>query len=479
MSARPANLLAIGRLALRSLLASLVVGSILTFGAGPAGAVAPGVVPTVVPAVMGGAPVPGSPGVVALLVRSGSAWSLCSAAVWRPRLLITAGHCLTQTGTATPADEIRVFAPGVTLGTSVDGSQGVAPVTAVRWWTRDGFVNGSSIAPPNDLAVIELSGDIGPPAFARLATTAQLQRWANANEPLTITGYGLTAAGQQSQVPNTVNLPITRLSLAGPNGAQVTIGATPEQSACPGDSGGPTTHQDATGTMLIGPLIGGQSTCINPGTVLFRNVATIAIAYVDVLNRGLASIGAPLVPSAPTETYAVGRSADTVTVTWRPPTVAPEAVVGYDVMDASGSVLCQTTQLRCTIGGLPPGELAVSVRARNAENEGDAAPPTAQSTLGVGPSVTMQPPWIAASASGRPAVVVRTLRRTSSVAIRKYVVMDSRNRTICSGLPARPYDDFLTCDLPTRPGIYRLRVKAVTNAGTTRPSAPGTPFAIR
>ena len=427
------------------------------------------------PAGMGGVPAPVDGTVAPLLIRNGAEWSLCSAAMWRPRLLLTAGHCVVKPGSTEPVDEIRVLAPNSVL-TFDASTPGVIPVT--RTWVRPGFVNGNGATPTDDIAVIELAGDLAPAAFTRLATQAEVARWAQAQQPIDQTGYGLLSPTQDSTTAMTVTLPAIRYQPTSRLGTTLSTQATSTASSCPGDSGGPATRTEPGGRLLIGPVTGGVSPCINPGVPGLVNTITVATNYLDVLNASLNAVDLPSVPSAPTVPYAVGRNASTVTVTWKAPAVGAEAVTSYEVLTSDGATVCVTNALSCTLRDLAPGSYAFHVRAVNTSGEGDAIPATSMTTLGVGPASRLPAPWLTRSSSGRTVIAFQTLRSLSSVPATRYVVTDQRGRTICTGKPPDAASTVLTCALPTRAGLYRLKVRARTADGWTPRSPAGEAFRI-
>lgn len=424
---------------------------------------------------MGGVPTPADGTVAPLLIRSGANWSLCSAAVWRPRLLLTAGHCVVKAGSSAPVDEIRVLAPNSVLALDA-ATPGVVPVA--RTWVRPGFANGIGATPTDDIAVLELAGDLPSGAFTRLATQAEISRWAQGQQAIDQTGYGLLSPTQDSTVATTVTLPAIRYQSASRLGTTLSTQASATTSSCPGDSGGPATRNEPIGRLLIGPVTGGVSPCINPGAPGLVNTIIVATNYLDVLNASLNSVGLPSVPSAPTVPYAVGRNQSTVTVTWQPPAVAADAVTSYEVLTSDGRSVCVTNALSCTVRDLVPGPYAFHVRAMNAQGEGDAIPATSMTTLGVGPVQRLPAPWLTQSSDGRTVISFQTLRSVSSVPAVRYVVTDQRGRTICSGKPPDAASTTLTCALPKRSGLYRLKVRARTADGWTPRSPAGEAFRI-
>lgn len=147
------------------------------------------------PRILGGTPAAGNPAVVAVASRTGDTWHSCSAALWRPRLLITAGHCVKQPHSSAPVDEVVVFPPGAPkLVYSNTGPQGASPVAVEAWWTQQGFISSDDEVPPNDFAIIQLAGDLAPAAFTRLATQAEIATWVAQQAPIDKLGYGLTGS---------------------------------------------------------------------------------------------------------------------------------------------------------------------------------------------------------------------------------------------------------------------------------------------
>lgn len=427
--------------------------------------------------IYGGASTAGNPAVIAVAMYDHGVWSgQCSAVMFRPRVILTAAHCVTKSGTAAGVDGFAVFPPGaVAVVYSNTGPRGAAPASVRQWWAPAGYVNGTGRVQPNDIAVVLLDSDLGPGAYTRLATTAELTRWATEGAAVQHLGYGLTGPGVGTNVPHSVQLPLVSFSRTGSLGSTFATAQSSSQGVCPGDSGGPVLRAEGAATYLLGVQAGSNSPCQNPPSSTTSNVSLAAMQYLDIINQGLTAAGYAPIPSAPQSVTAAAVNRD-VTVTWQPPAVAPDSVVGYDVLDASGAVVCQSTTTSCTVPGLPDGRRTYTVRSRNVDGEGDALPPTA--TAAVVPPPTPSKPRVSRDGDQRIVVRFGTLAGQTSATVSEYVVTDDRGRPRCAVTVTDASADRLACSFRAKPGTYRLQVTAVTGMGVTAPSAPSRPVRI-
>lgn len=428
--------------------------------------------PELTPRIMGGTPANGNPGVVAVALFDGRAWNgSCTAALWKPNLLITNAHCTTIDGSAQGVAGYAVFPPGVTALRYSNYLESQSPLSVVNAWRASGYVNASSNVEPNDIAVLQLSGDLAPQAFSRLATTEELTRWTRERTMVDHVGYGITGIGQFAFDPSQVSLPMIAFQPDSRLGTIFRTGQTAQQGICSGDSGSPVSRNDAGGNLLLGIVAGGTGPCVPGSSGAPNNLNVAAIGYLPLLNEALRATGRPTIPSSPQNIKGTGRN-NSLVITWSPPTISPETVVGYDVTDSRGSVACQTTDTSCTITGLPDGTYGFTVRARNAEGEGDAAAiGTAQSATIASPK-QLPAPFIRQRPSGGRVIAFTTLARQSSAVVTNYTVVDNRNRRICRVTPtqAQQLAAALTCPMPKQSGTYRFRVIANTEMGATPPS---------
>jgi hypothetical protein len=131
---------------------------------------------------------------------------------------------------------------------------------------------------------------------------------------------------------------------------------------------------------------------------------------------------------------------------------------------------------------LADGTYAYTVRSRNAENEGDAMPISADPAVVAAPT-QLPAPKLVKAANGKTSIVFQTLAGTSSAAVTSYTVRDNKNKVLCKGLPKGAGSlvrTTATCEsLPTKPGTYRFTVQALTEMGNTPISRPSRPLRIR
>ncbi len=417
------------------------------------------------PRIYGGTSAAGSPGVAAVAIFDGSAWSKsCSAVVWKPRVLLTSGHCVTLEGGAFRVPRLAIFPPGgAAVQYSNTGPQGASPVNVIGIWTPSGYVNASSRVEPNDFAVLLLDQDLGPSMYSRLATSAEMSRWATSLYPGTIMGYGLKSPDEKDVLPIQASVPIDTYAPNTSIGPVFSVGQNASVGVCSGDSGGPTYASNAVGeNLVLGVNSGSAGGCVAGFTGDYLMVGFSAIDYLDLVNQALVGAGYPSIPSAPTN-VALAAINNSVVVNWQAPTISPQTVVGYDVVDPTGGVVCAATTLTCTVTNLPDGEHSFTVRARNSQGEGNALPASIS-------AVTAAPTQMARPTLTKNKIKFSTLAGTTSAVVNQYRVIDVKGKRICTIRNFNPNAKFLACPLPTKVGTYRFRVLGVTQMGQTPPS---------
>ena len=417
------------------------------------------------PRIYGGTSAAGNPGVAALAIFDGASWSKsCSAVVWKPRVLLTSGHCVTLEGSATRVPRLAIFPPGgAAVQFSNTGPQGASPANVIGIWTPSTYVNASMRVEPNDFAVLLLDQDLGPSMYSRLATAAEMTRWAATLYPGTIAGYGLKAPNQRDVLPLSATVPIDTYAPNTSAGPVFSVTQNASVGVCSGDSGGPTYATNAAGeNLVLGVNSGSAGGCIAGFTGTYLMIGFSAIDYLDLVNQALVGAGYPTIPSAPTN-IAVSAVNNSVVVSWQPPTTSPQTVVGYDVIDPLGTPVCTSATLTCTVPNLPDGDHSFSVRTRNAQGEGNALPASVTTT-------TKTPTQLAPPRATKKKITFTTLAGATSAVVNQYRVIDVKGKRICSIKDFNPGATSLTCPTPTKAGIYRFRVLAVTQMGQTPPS---------
>ena len=414
------------------------------------------------PRIYGGTLVPGHPGVAAVAIFDGVSWGKsCSAVVWKPRVLLTSGHCVTVAGGTARVPRLAIFPPGgPAVQFSNTGPQGASPVNVIGIWTPSGYVNASSRVEPNDFAVLQLDQDLGPSMYSRLATSAEMSRWASTLYPGTIIGYGLNNPAGRDVLPVAAGIPIDQYDSSYFLGPVFSVQQNASVGVCSGDSGGPTYATNAVGeNLVLGVNSGSAGGCVSGFTGAYLMVGFSAIEYLDLVNQALVAAGYPSIPSAPTN-IALTAVNNSVMVNWQPPTTSPDTVVNYEVSDATGAVVCTASALTCTVTDLPDGEHIFTVRARNAQGEGNALPASVS-------AVTTAPTQMAPPTLTKKKIKFRTLAGTTSAVVGQYRVVDVKGRRICTIKDFNPNARSLSCPLPKKTGTYRFRVIGVTQMGQT------------
>lgn len=405
------------------------------------------------PRVLGGVP-SGTPVVSGFIYVTGNAYRVCSAALWRPRILLTAAHCVTEEGSGSLLDPARLqFTPvlGV-LQVQGGGLTAPSPVRATNIVVPEGFVQVGRQVTANDIAAIVLDSDIAVSPTARLATRPEILIWKDVNQPVQAAGYGRTSLNSGSaETPLEVSLPLVSVEegYRGSTGWTTFSRTSGIGDICSGDSGGPRWVPTPPGLLMSGVVAGGSC-----GTSLVGATSFVPITYLSVMNAALGVIGSPPIPGSPQNVRAgiVGQSRG---VWWDAPSESPEAIVRYELAASDGTVLCETNTTFCSV---PAASGTVTVRSVNAENEGDG------NFSPAGEVVTPAAPRVKARTG---AVRVR-LSPLEYPGVQYYSVRTTSGKQVCritaDSVP-------LACTAKAKTGKHRYRVFAVTPQGRTAVSA--------
>jgi secreted trypsin-like serine protease len=205
-------------------------------------------------AIVGGTDATGSGFVVAVRVDlPGNLQTACTGGLWKPKIVITAAHCVVAEGTSTvaAAGSVSVYAQGA----NVSGASPIARATSII--LTNGYSNSSNgFVEANDIAFLILDKDIGTPLVSRLASESEVASATVRGKKLNFFGYGQTSIDSDvTLIPLTLSqTPYQFL------GARTYLyGRTAKGSgACFGDSGGPVILQTETENLLVGPVAGGS-----------------------------------------------------------------------------------------------------------------------------------------------------------------------------------------------------------------------------
>ena len=228
-----------------------------------------------------------SPAYAAAAVAIETSDNTCTAGLWKPRVLITAAHCVSEEGkkgsVIAPSD-LSVYAPG---GTRQSGPAAVS-VTEI-------FADPQWSGTKNDIAFLILSAPLGTPIITRMATPAEVVSLTKAGATVHYVGYGLTGPSDDpnsdvSDVPLGVSEILDVDSESNGVGKFETIGDG-LRGTCQGDSGGPWLAQVGAELLYLGPLSGGSGPpCDHPDDAAWEEGA-IASAHSDFIARALAAAG--------------------------------------------------------------------------------------------------------------------------------------------------------------------------------------------
>lgn len=449
---------------LTALLAASVILSLMTGVSASADSISP--------RIYGGTSAAGSPGVAAIAIFDGGSWSKsCSAVVWKPRVLLTAGHCVTMEGSAARVPRLAIFPPGAAaVQYSNIGPQGASPANVIGIWTPSTYVNASARVEPNDFAVLLLDRDLGPSMYSRLATSAEMTRWASTLYPGTIMGYGLKSPTERDVLPIQASVPIDTYDPKASFGPLFSVSQNASVGVCSGDSGGPTYASNAAGeNLVLGVNSGSAGGCVAGFSGNYLMVGFSAIDYLDLVNQALTGAGYPNIASEPIN-ISLTPVNNSVVVNWQAPATSPQSVVGYDVVDPAGTLVCASTTLTCTVPNLPDGEHSFTVRSRNAQGEGNAQPASLTAT-------TAAPTQMAPPRATKKRITFTTLAGKTSAVVNQYRVVDAKGARICTIKGFNAAATTLSCPTPNKAGTYRFRVLAVTQMGQT--PASGLSAAVR
>ncbi len=417
-----------------------------------------------VPSIMRGTPALGDGHSLQLVVMGadGRSYDSCSAAVWKPKVLITAAHCVTDQGASQAVALNRVFVlnPGAAgPAVSLSGPDGGSRVRVSSIAIGSGYAHSSQFVAGNDIAVLVLDSEIAATPFTRLADRTEVQRLADAKTQTTIVGYGKTSFSDQGRPsPRSGLFTLSEVEANRRSTDGLVIWSTPVDSSdtCPGDSGAPQFITTPTSTLLLGEIAGGNCSGTSRTAQGF-----VAMSYLGLLNPALAAAGYPTIPSAPASVTATSMNG-VDTAWWTAPSTSPESAVGYEVRDAAGTIVCASVQLYCSY----PHTDAATLRSVNAQGEGDAIAVPAPTPVELAPPKAVQ----------KGSSVRFTVQPLVYPVVTGYRIIDQHGRVACRIADSTVT---LTCNAKGLKGKYRFTVSATTPAGRTPESSPSRQITIR
>ena len=246
------------------------------------------------PRVINGTPgSPLAPASVAIETDDGE----CTAALWKPRILVTAAHCVhadeKDGGPTISASQVAVYPPGADKNAG-PAAVNVTQVLSPDDWGTDG----------KDIAFLILDRPLATPIIARLATDAEVASLSKSGAAATYVGYGVTSRRDDPNT-NTSKVPLSVSSHLSDDGYGGGIGVMSifvdgVHGTCAGDSGGPWLATIGSELVLLGPEDSGSGPpCDDPHEESSDQVA-VASAHTDLIARALAAAGDTSTPAGPT-----------------------------------------------------------------------------------------------------------------------------------------------------------------------------------
>ena len=216
----------------------------------------------------------------------------CSGFLYKPRIVLTAGHCLDKPSASNP---MTVSPPGISI--PEDKSQ--FPIVETSFVSTQYFNNPKLGAPKFDFRVLVLDKPLVAPLNVRLATNDDIDKLKLSNAIVNYVGYGMPDFSNPYSL-NTKILtdPINLYQDYDTHPVNLLMDAldTKETTICPGDSGGPWVYLEGSTIVYLGATstLNGFNPCQKKYLDSTNNWAeiTTVVNFVNIIQEAIDYVAA-------------------------------------------------------------------------------------------------------------------------------------------------------------------------------------------